>query len=448
MSMQSALGNHLLLGSATAGAEESESVNIFQGIGDYLITWLFDVDPAVWPYTALFYALLIAVGGGVTFGFIAVFAGPVTWVERRVAGRMMGRIGPNRNGPQGFLQWMCDGLKCWMKEDLMPACADKPLFRFAPYLVFGGFVGAFAVLPFGANIVPTEINVGILYLLAVTGFVVIGMLMAGWGSNSKWAMFGGVRSAAQLVSYEIPFAFSLMTVVLVVGSMSLQEIILAQGAMPWDWLVFRNPFLFAAFFIFFTAAVAEGNRTPFDLPEAESELVAGFNVEYSGMRYLFFMFEEWGNLWVMSAIATVMFLGGWQIPGVSPEMIAASEGWAFVGWQLVSMAIFVAKTSVLVFFVIQLRWTLPRLRIDQLMVTCWKYLVPLALACNVGVIILMFLVPEGSIADMILRAIMFAAGLAIGITYVRKVWSTYMATKDTYKKMEGKDQWYPVYRLP
>ncbi len=423
-------------------------MNIFQSIGDQLIGWLFEVDPATWPYTYLVYALLIALGGGLTFGFVAIFAGPVTWVERRVAGRMMSRIGPNRVGPQGVLQWLCDGLKCWMKEDLVPACADRPLFRFAPYLVFGGMFGTFAVLPFGANIVATELNVGILYLLAVTGFVVIGMLMAGWGSNSKWAMFGGIRSAAQLVSYEIPVAFALMTVVLVAGSMSLQELVLGQGGMPWEWFVFRNPFLFAAFFLFFTAAIAEGNRTPFDLPEAESELVAGYNVEYSGMRYLFFMFAEWANLWVMSAIATVAFLGGWQIPGVSPEVIAASEGWTFVGWQALSVAIFVAKASVLVFFVIQLRWTLPRLRIDQLMVTCWKYLVPLSLACILGVLVLMLLIPEGSLVDMLLRVVMLAVGLAIAITYLRKVRATYLATRETYRNMEGKDQWYPAYRLP
>ena len=423
-------------------------MNIFQGIGDYLITWLFDVDPAVWPYTYFVYALLIAVGGGLTFGFVAIFAGPVTWVERRVAGRIMSRIGPNRVGPQGVLQWLCDGLKCFMKEDLIPNIADKPLFRFAPYLVFGGMFGTFAVLPFGANIVASDMNVGVLYLLAVTGLVVTGMLMAGWGSNSKWAMFGGIRSAAQLVSYEIPVAFSLMCVVLVAGSMSLQELIQAQGAMPWEWFIFRNPFLFAAFFLFFTASIAEGNRTPFDLPEAESELVAGYNVEYSGMRYLFFMFAEWANLWVMSAVATTAFLGGWQIPGVGYETIQASEGWAWVGWQALSVAVFVAKASVLVFFIIQLRWTLPRLRIDQLMVTCWKYLVPLSMACILGVLVLMVLVPEGGIVDMVIRAVMLAIGLAIAITYLRKVRSSYMATKDTYKNMEGKDQWYPAYRLP
>ncbi|HSW39850.1 MAG TPA: complex I subunit 1 family protein, partial [Acidobacteriota bacterium] len=258
-------------------------MNIFQNIGDRLVRWLFDVDPSTWPYIYIVYVLLIVAGAGVTLVFVSLFAGPVSWIERRIAARIMSRVGPNRVGPQGMLQWLCDGLKCWMKEDLIPASADRPLFRFAPYLVFGGMFGTFVVLPFGANIVAVDMNVGVLFLLAVTGFVVIGMLMAGWGSNSKWAIFGGVRSAAQLVSYEIPAAFSLMTVVLMSGTMSLQGIIHAQGGMPWEWFVFRNPFFFAAFFIFFTASIAEGNRTPFDLPEAESELVAGYNVEYSGM---------------------------------------------------------------------------------------------------------------------------------------------------------------------
>jgi NADH-quinone oxidoreductase subunit H len=423
-------------------------VNVFQAIGDRLAMWLFDVDPSTWPYMYLVYALVVTAGAGVTLGFVSLFAGPVSWIERRIAARIMSRIGPNRVGPQGVLQWLCDGLKCWMKEDLIPSSADHPLFRFAPYLVFGGMFGAFIVLPFGENIVAADMNVGVLFLLAVTGFVVIGMLMAGWGSNSKWAMFGGIRSAAQLVSYEIPVAFSLMTVVLMAGTMSLQGLIHAQGGMPWEWFVFRNPFFFVAFFLFFTASIAEGNRTPFDLPEAESELVAGYNVEYSGMRFLFFLFAEWANLWVMSAVATVAFLGGWQIPGVSPATIAAAEGLSAVGWQLLSFVVLAVKVIALVFLVIQLRWTVPRLRIDQLMVTCWKYLVPLSIVCILGVLVLMITIPEGGVVDILLRILMIAIGCAIAVVYVRKVRATYLATRDSYRNLEGKDQWYPLYRLP
>jgi NADH-quinone oxidoreductase subunit H len=212
--------------------------------------------------------------------------------------------------------------------------------------------------------------------------------------------------------------------------------------------VFRNPFLFLAFFLSLTASVAEGNRTPFDLPEGESELVAGYHVEYSGMRFLWFMFAEWGNLWVIATIATVCFLGGWQIPGVSPAEITASTGAAFWGWQALSLGIFIAKASVIVAFVIQLRWTLPRLRVDQLMITCWKYLVPLTLFALVGVLLLLAAVPEKSVADWALRGVSLAAGLAIAVAYVIKVRSSYMASRDLYRRMEGKELWYPPYRLP
>jgi NADH-quinone oxidoreductase subunit H len=405
-------------------------------------------DPATFGYSWVVGAVVIGIAAVAAFVFIAIFAGPVTFWERRIAGRMMSRIGPNRVGPQGVLQWLADGIKCFLKEDLVPASADSGLFKFAPYLVFGGFMATFAVLPFGANLVAADLDVGLLYLLAITGLVVIGILMAGWASNNKWALFGGIRAAAQLVSYEIPSAFSLMSVVLAAGTMSMQGIIRQQGAWPWDWFVFRNPFLFAAFFLSLTASIAEGNRTPFDLPEGESELVAGYHVEYSGMRFLWFMFAEWGNLWVISSLATVCFLGGWQVPGVTPDEIAASTGLAFAGWQLASLFVFVAKASVLVAFVIQVRWTLPRLRVDQLMITCWKYLVPMALFCLAGVLVLLAAIDENGIADWALRGVSMAAGVFIAVAYIGKVRASYMADRDLYRRMEGKELWYPPYRLP
>ncbi len=423
-------------------------MNILQRAADRLIEGLFRADPASWPYAWIVYAAIIVAAAFVVFAFVAIFAGPVSWIERRIAGRIQSRIGPNRTGPQGALQWLADGIKCWLKEDLVPAAADKPLFLAAPYLVFTGMFGAFVVLPFGAHIIGANLNVGLLYILAVTSVVVVGLLMAGWGSNSKWALFGGVRSAAQLVSYEIPSAFSLMAVVLIAGTLSTQEIVEAQGGWPWEWFIFRNPFLFAAFFLYFTAAIAEGNRTPFDLPEAESEIIAGYNIEYSGMRFLFFLFAEWANIWIMCAIATLSFLGGWQIPGVRPEQIAASTGWAFAGWQLLSFLVFVLKGTVLVFIVIQIRWTLPRLRVDQLMITCWKYLVPLSLSAVLGVLILMVVIPERGIADWVLRGVMLLLGLVVTMVYVSRIRMTYLVDRDRYKKLEGQDLWYPPYRLP
>ncbi|MBI5502037.1 MAG: NADH-quinone oxidoreductase subunit NuoH [Deltaproteobacteria bacterium] len=423
-------------------------MNVVQHAADRFMRWAFSVDPATWPHAWIVYAGFILLAAVLAVGFVALFAGPVTWLERRVAGRIMSRIGPNRVGPQGVLQWLADGIKCFLKEDLVPEGADRTLFRIAPYFVFGGMFGAFVVLPFGVHLVAADLNVGLLYILAVTSLVVVGLLMAGWASNSKWALFGGVRSAAQLVSYEIPSAFSLMAVILFAGTMSMQGVVAAQGGWPWDWFLFRNPFLFAAFFLYFTAAIAEGNRTPFDLPEAESELVAGYNVEYSGMRYLFFMFAEWANLWIMSAVATVCFLGGWQIPGVSPAEVAAAEGLAFVGWQALSFLVFAAKASALILVVVQLRWTVPRLRIDQLMFTCWKYLVPLSFVCILGVLALMVVVREGGTVDMILRAALLIFGFWAVVEYARRIRRTYLADKALYERMEGKAMWYPPYRMP
>jgi NADH-quinone oxidoreductase subunit H len=239
-----------------------------------------------------------------------------------------------------------------------------------------------------------------------------------------------------------------MTVVLAAGTMSLQGIVRAQGGLPWDWFIFRNPFLFASFFLAFTAAIAEGNRTPFDLPEAESELVAGYNVEYSGLRFLFLLFAEWANVWVMSAIATACFLGGWQIPFVSPETISASGGWAHAGWQLLSFIIFTVKATALVFFVIQIRWTVPRLRVDQLMITCWKYLVPLSLAAILGVLVWIAAVPARTLLDYVTRGVMVALGAALALLYAQRIFATFMADRDNYRKMEGRELWYPPYRLP
>src|SRR6185312_6678980 len=219
--------------------------------------------------------------------FVAPLAGVTSWLERRVWARMQSRIGPNRVGPQGVLQWLADGIKNLLKEDLIPAAADAKLFSLAPYVVFMGFLCT---------------------------LVVVGILMAGWASNNKWSLLGGMRSAAQIVSYEIPAGLALLNVVFLAGTMSMQGIIKAQGWAPWDWFLFNNPFIFAAFFLYFTAALAEGNRTPFDIPEAESELVAGYVTEYSGMRFLFFFFAEWGDLYVIGAVATTLFLGGWQVP--------------------------------------------------------------------------------------------------------------------------------------
>ncbi len=274
----------------------------------------FQLDP--WMMTLAMGLWLIVVAAAVLV-FMATFAGITSWLERRIAGRMQSRIGPNRVGPLGFLQWLADGLKSFLKEDVIPDAADKPLFKLAPYLVFPGGFAAFAALPWGYGIIASNIDIGIFYITAITTLVVIGILMAGWSSNNKWSLIGGVRAAAQMISYEIPAGLAVLAVVAIAGTLNMQEIVAQQGGWPWQWFFFSNPFTFIAFFIFFASILAEGNRTPFDLPEAESELVAGYLTEYSGMRFLFFLFTEWANVWTMSALITTLFLGGWQIPGIA-----------------------------------------------------------------------------------------------------------------------------------
>ncbi|MBI4564562.1 MAG: NADH-quinone oxidoreductase subunit NuoH [Planctomycetes bacterium] len=322
----------------------------------------------------------------VIVNFIAVYAGVNTLMERKIAARMQARIGPYQVGPHGSLQWLADALKLMVKEDIIPRNADHLLFRLAPYVVFGGSFAAWVALPFTAGWSPAVMDVGILYILAVSSAVVIGILMAGWSSGSKWALFGAMRSAAQIVSYEVPVGITLLGMLLMYGTLNMQEISQAQETggffgflTDWhggifSWGLFRHPpFTILAFLVYYTAGLAETNRTPFDIPEAESELVAGYHTEYSGMRFSFFFLAEYANMFVVAAIATTFFLGGWLPPFghlvgrtflVSPLL----EG---VFW-------FMSKCFFLVFVMMWLRWTLPRYRVDQLMDLCWKKLTPVA----------------------------------------------------------------------
>jgi NADH-quinone oxidoreductase subunit H len=343
-------------------------------------------DPATWPLTQGVYLVAMIVVGAALTTFGAIFAGLVSWWERRIAGRMQSRIGPNRVGPAGTLQFAADALKLILKEDLIPEDSDHILFRIAPYFVIIGFVLTFVVLPFGYHLSATSMNVGLFYVVSITALVVVGILISGWASNSKWALFGGIRAAAQVVSYEIPAGLVILVPIMMAGSLNLHDIIRAQGGWPWDWYMFQTPMGYAAFFVLFTSLLAEGNRTPFDLPEAESELVAGYNTEYSGMRFGYFFLAEWGNLWVMSAILTTLFLGGWQVPWITAAELGRWESAGTVpGWfYLVSALVFCAKVIVLVNVVVWIRWTFPRIRVDQMMSLCWKYLVPIGMVLVVA----------------------------------------------------------------
>ena len=414
-----------------------------KAFADKLFLNIFHIQAADSPYLALWYVLMMFLVSFILLNFAALFAGIASYVERRIAARMQNRIGPNLVGPQGILQWLADGLKMFLKEDLVPQTADKFIFRLAPYFVFAGLFGAFVALPFGYGIVAADLNVGIYYILAITSLVVVGIISGGWSSNSKWALFGALRSAAQIISYEIPTGLSLMLVVMLAGSLSTQSIIESQGGWPWEWFVFHSPFTLAGFFIFFISSLAEGNRVPFDLPEAESELVSGFNTEYSGLRFLIYPMAEWANLWVVGALVTLMYLGGWQIPGVSLETISSS-----VLLILISIAIFFIKTLAVVFIVIQLRWTLPRVRVDQMTLICWTYLVPIALFCLIGTMIWMLAFPWESATGTAIRILLSIIGFGIMLWYLLRARYNYIIDKDRFEKLKGIPAWYPPWKLP
>jgi len=286
--------------------------------------------------------------------FVVLNALALTWVERKVAGHMQRRIGPKEVGPYGLIQPIADALKLLVKEILTPRAVDKPLYMIAPILIFVPVMVSFVVIPFDARLVVKDINVGILVILAFSSLTILSILMAGWGSNNKYALMGAVRSIAQNIAYEIPLLLALLPVIMMANSFSLNAIVEAQRGL---WFVVYQPI---AFVIYFICCVAETNRTPFDLPEAESELVAGYHTEYSGMRFALFFLAEYTNMFIVSAIAATFFLGGYQGPFL-PGIV----------W-------FLLKSYLLVFVIMWLKWTYPRVRFDQLLNISWKALIPLA----------------------------------------------------------------------
>lgn len=303
----------------------------------------------------------------------------LTYAERKVIGAMQLRKGPNVVGPFGLLQPMADGLKLFVKETIVPTAANRGVFFLAPCLTFTLSLVAWAVIPFGEGLVLADINVGVLYLLAISSLNVYGILMAGWASNSRYAFLGALRSAAQMVSYEISMGFIIITVLLVAGSLNLSEIVMAQKKV---WFVF--PLLPMAV-IFFISTLAETNRHPFDLPEAESELVAGYNVEYSAMTFALFFLGEYSFMILMSAITTLLFLGGWLPP------------WEVVPFTWLPGAVwFALKVAFVLFLFLWVRATFPRYRYDQLMRLGWKVFLPVSLAAVVvvsGVLVAFDLAP-------------------------------------------------------
>jgi len=311
-------------------------------------------------------AILALLGVVLVVALVPGLVVTAVYLERRIIAKMQDRIGPNRVGPFGLLQPIADVLKLLSKEDLVPARADRPLFILSPILVVGASLMVWATIPWAPGLAPTDLDVGVLFIIAMAGLPGIGIIMAGWASYNKYSLLGGMRAVAQLVSYEIPGILGALVPVMLAGSMSLQEIVRAQERL---WFVF-TPWGFVAFLLFIISGVAESNRTPFDLIEAESELAAGFHTEYSGMRFALFFLAEYANMFAISGVGSILFLGGWSFP--------------LDFLPIPSFVWFIAKMYLLVFVFIWLRGTLPRLRYDQLMHFAWKRLLPLGLL-NVGV---------------------------------------------------------------
>jgi len=293
-----------------------------------------------------------------------------TYAERKVIGYMQVRIGPNRVGPKGWLQPIADAVKLMFKEIILPSGADRGLFLFAPMLAIAPALAAWAVLPFDAELVLSDINAGLLYILALTSLGVYGIIIAGWASNSKYAFLGAMRSAAQIVSYEIAMGFALVGVLVAAGSLNLGDIVRAQqgGLLHWFWLP-----LLPLFAIYFISGVAETNRAPFDVAEGESEIVAGFHVDYSGTAFAVFFLAEYANMILISALAALMFLGGWLSPFEGWPVLGAATAWVpGIFW-------FLAKTAFFMFLFLWFRATFPRYRYDQIMRLGWKVFIPITI---------------------------------------------------------------------
>jgi NADH-quinone oxidoreductase subunit H len=349
------------------------------------------------PYMPTWLAQLLAalVACVLIIHVVAVGALVFIWLERKVSARIQDRLGPTRaGGAFGWLQTLADGIKLITKEDLAPANADRLLFKLAPYISFAASYSAYIALPFASGWAAVLMNTSLFFILAVLGMEVFGVILGGYASGSKWSLFGAMREAAQVVSYEVPIALCALVPVMLHGTMNLDTIADRQAGLFTNWLIFHDPFTFVIFWVFFTCALASVNRAPFDLAEAESELVAGFLTEYSGLRWSFFFMAEYGSMFLVSGLAAILFFGGangpipifqwlgWQW---DPNAVAFTwPWWTGVIANTAGVVNFILKSVLFVTVMMWVRWTLPRLRIDQVMTTCWKYCVPIGCICFVG----------------------------------------------------------------
>jgi len=309
------------------------------------------------------------------------------WVERKVAAAIQDRIGPNRAGPFGLLQPLCDAVKAFLKEDFVPGHVRKVYFWLAPAITMIPGLLTVAVIPFGSTLgsqkmVIADLNVGILYTFGIVSLGVYGIVLAGYAANSKYPFLGGIRASAQMISYEVAMGMSVIPVFMLVGSLNLSQVIQYQGGGLFHWMIFKQPL---AFVIFFITAFAETNRLPFDFPEAEQELVGGYNTEYSSIKFALFFMGEYANMIAVCAMTTTLFLGGWTLPWFGLDRAAQS-----LPIGVLHILIFLAKMCCLLFLIIWVRWMWPRFRYDQLMKLGWKRLIPLALANIVATALLLW----------------------------------------------------------
>jgi NADH-quinone oxidoreductase subunit H len=337
---------------------------------DELLLKFFSADTirhVVWPFLQI----------GLVVTVVAGWVAYASYLERKISAFMQARLGPMRVGPWGLLQPIADGIKLLTKEDFIPEKADRWIFFFAPYIAVASAFIVFSVIPFGPDwAVITDINIGLLFVLAVSSVGVLALILAGWSSNSKYSLLGALRSSAQMISYEVAMGLSLIGALMFARTLSLSGIVNAQASDS-VWFLFYQPL---GFLIFLVSGIAENNRAPFDLPEAESELVAGFHTEYSGFRWSLFFFAEYAAMLIVSAVAVSVYLGGWYFPFV--YQLTEAKGYHNL-YVIVSLLVFLIKLAAILYLYFWLRWTLPRFRYDQLMDIGWKWLIPSALI-NIG----------------------------------------------------------------
>jgi len=340
---------------------------------------------------SLLFILVVLIPGISIFLLMTINAMVAVYMERKVSAFMQDRLGPMEVGIFGFKggkkfwggigQTIADGIKLLAKEDIIPNDADKLMMVVAPFIIFTGAFLTFIGLPFSEHLVVSNFNIGIFYIIAMSSVGVIGIILAGWSSNNKWSLYGAMRSAAQIISYEIPLSLSLLLVVLVSGSLGIGEIV--QWQADHRWFIIHSPFTLIAFGIYFISGLAETNRTPFDVPEAESELVAGWMTEYSGFRWGLFFISEYANMLIVAFVASIVFLGGWLSPFQIlnlPFIDIIPISWLLFDGPIWGIFWLFAKAISLIFAMMWFRWTFPRLRVDQLMYLCWKVFIPFALA--------------------------------------------------------------------